>query len=304
MGKLEKVIVLSVLAVIAVILVLSLTLDDPLKKDKVVMAGSPSTKTAAAAPQNSVAADDRGERKPAPQASSSALVAQANNEPPINTAVAQGKPGDGLSALPGAGAVPADNPSGKAPSTLLSANVAQAKPDSVPAAVPAASPSGSILKTSDGLQDSYLADMKFYTWQSGDSFRSVAAKYYGDAAKFTLLRRSNEGRDNVQAGEKIFVPVFDLDGPHPADALSASSTPPKSAVSKDLTTAAPSAAKAPELPGGPRVHVVKDGESLWKIAKVELGDGGRWNEIFDANRDVMSKPEAVHVGMRLRIPAK
>jgi nucleoid-associated protein YgaU len=43
---------------------------------------------------------------------------------------------------------------------------------------------------------------------------------------------------------------------------------------------------------------------LWKIAKLELGDGGRWNEIFEANRDVLSKPEAVHTGLKLRIPAK
>ena len=39
MGKVEKVIVLGVLALIVGILVVSLTLDDPLKKDKVAMAG-------------------------------------------------------------------------------------------------------------------------------------------------------------------------------------------------------------------------------------------------------------------------
>jgi nucleoid-associated protein YgaU len=309
MGKLEKGIVLSVLAVIAVILVLSLTLDDPLKKDKAVMVGSSSPKTAAAA----ASAEERAEKtdKAAPSAPpATALVAQANAQPPLNP---QAKPLDGAGA-PGVAASNAPaNSSAQPPSTLLSTSVAPPRPDSsAPAAgIPSALPAGTILKSAEGLQDSYLSDMKFYMWQSGDSFRSVAAKYYGDAAKFTLLRRSNEGRENLQAGDKIFVPVFDLDAPRAGEAWTAAPaavSAPASANGKPVqpkdSAAGASATKSADLPGGPRVHVVKDGESLWRIAKLELGDGGRWNEIFDANRDVLSKPEAVHSGMRLRIPAK
>jgi nucleoid-associated protein YgaU len=307
MGKLEKVIVLSVLAVIAVILVLSLTLDDPLKKEKAVMAGSSSTKTAAANPSAPLAGEPK-DKAIAPPTSSPALGLQSGAQPPLNAPSSTATPA--VAALPPSGA----GANGAAPSTLLSANIAAPKSETPVVATPPALPAGSILKSTDGLQDSYVADMKFYTWQSGDSFRSIAAKVYGDAAKFTVLRRSNEGRENVQPGEKILVPVFDLDAPHgevaatatlaaapaPSQPAAQGSAPSKSAQTANLV--APKTATAPSA--GPRVHVVKDGESLWKIAKIELGDGGRWNEIFEANRDMLSKPEAVHAGMKLRVPAK
>jgi nucleoid-associated protein YgaU len=296
MGKVEKGIVLSVLALIVVILVISLTLDDPLKKEKAVMAGGSSAKTAAAELGGKASADGRAENKEKPPSSS----------PAATTAIPVSLAGDASKSAELAKQVaPAASgtPGGAAPSTLLNTSIAAPK-DDAPAVAPisnpqtpvaASLPAGAMLKSSDGLQDSYLADMKFYTWQSGDSFRSIAAKYYGDPAKFTVLRRSNEGRDNVQPGEKILVPVFDFDGPHAPEASPTAATPAKpTAKAADSTNAA----------GGPRVHVVKDGESLWKIAKLELGDGGRWNEIYEANRDVLSKPEAVHAGLKLRIPVK
>jgi nucleoid-associated protein YgaU len=38
------------------------------------------------------------------------------------------------------------------------------------------------------------------------------------------------------------------------------------------------------------------------IAKQELGNGARWKEIYDANRDQLSSPEALHTGIKLRLP--
>jgi nucleoid-associated protein YgaU len=316
MGKLEKVIVLTVLAVIAVILVISLTLDDPLKKDKLVLAGG--------APDRGAAAENAAKSPVHPAGAPTANVAPGAMPSagpiaagPNASAPANAKPVDlaaaGDAAVANAAAANVAHPS--APSTLLSTSVAP-KQESPSDAHTSDIPAGSLLKSSDGLQESYLPEMRFYTWQSGDSFRSVATKYYGDAAKFTLLRRSNEGRDNVQPGEKILVPVFDLDAPRatdvamaaPASGAGAANTASKPAPhSKDAAASTPKPAVAPktaDASGAPRVHVVLDGESLWKIAKLELGDGGRWNEIYEANRDVLSKPEAVHAGLKLRVPAK
>jgi nucleoid-associated protein YgaU len=295
MGKLEKVVVLSVLGLIAVILVISLSLDDPLKKEKAVWAGNPPGK--ASAGESAAAAPSKdANAKTAPSAQLAAGdKAAADGQPAADMAAkpADGTQSGGAQVANASGAHPADASADKsaaaAPSALLSSNVAPGQADVVAPAIP----SGSILKTIDGLQDSYSPDMKFYTWQAGDSFRSVSTKYYGDAARFTLLRRTNEGRDNVQAGEKILVPVFDLDGGHGAATAAAPAAKVEGAAKPDVG-AKPSAAKVADASGGPRVHVVKDGESLWKIAKVELGDGGRWNEIYEANRDVLSKPEAVH----------
>ena len=51
-----------------------------------------------------------------------------------------------------------------------------------------------------------------------------------------------------------------------------------------------------------RVHVVEDGDSLWTIAERYYGSGVRYLEIFDANRDVLQSPDALTLGVSLRVP--
>jgi len=62
--------------------------------------------------------------------------------------------------------------------------------------------------------------------------------------------------------------------------------------------AAPRAASAPVA----RTHEVRDGESLWVISKRHYGTGTRWTEIFEANRDVLPSADSLKVGTVLRIP--
>lgn len=277
MGKVEKVIVLSVLTLIALILVVSWTVDDP------IQAARNADPKPAALPADTLAQ--------APAAASTAPFGA-----PQSGAVT---PAGGA---PGAVAQPPLSTQKPASSALLSSAVQGL-------------PAGAALQTLDGLEDSYLPDMKFYTWREGDSFRLVAHRYYGDFRKLTLLRKVNEGRTEVKAGQKIFVPVFDIEGdagvaaaaPNvAADVLATNDAKPSQGKTTAAKTATPKKADAKEEPAksasGKRIHVVKEGESLWKIAKAELGNGGRWKEIYEANKDVLSSPEAVKKGQKLRIP--
>lgn len=50
------------------------------------------------------------------------------------------------------------------------------------------------------------------------------------------------------------------------------------------------------------IHIVQPGEGLWQIAERYYGDGNKYVEIYEANRDVMRSIEDIRVGMRLRIP--
>jgi nucleoid-associated protein YgaU len=49
-------------------------------------------------------------------------------------------------------------------------------------------------------------------------------------------------------------------------------------------------------------YEVKSGDTLWKIAKAHYGDGSLYPEIFNANQDVLTDPDKIKVGQRLRIP--
>jgi hypothetical protein len=53
-----------------------------------------------------------------------------------------------------------------------------------------------------------------------------------------------------------------------------------------------------------RTHEVVRGETLWSIAQAYFGDGHQWSRIFEANRDRMSDPHALEVGLVLTIPSE
>lgn len=49
-------------------------------------------------------------------------------------------------------------------------------------------------------------------------------------------------------------------------------------------------------------YEVKKGDTLWKIAKEHYGDGSLYPEIFKANQDILTDPDKIKVGQKLRIP--
>lgn len=62
----------------------------------------------------------------------------------------------------------------------------------------------------------------------------------------------------------------------------------------------------PERQGSPdkvASYTVSKGDSLCAIARKLLGDGGRWKEIYDLNRDKVSNPNLIRVGQVLAIPS-
>lgn len=51
------------------------------------------------------------------------------------------------------------------------------------------------------------------------------------------------------------------------------------------------------------VYTVKSGDTLWAIAKRQYGDGSRYSDIFNANRDVIGpSPHMIKPGQRLVMP--
>ena len=49
-------------------------------------------------------------------------------------------------------------------------------------------------------------------------------------------------------------------------------------------------------------YTVKKGDTLSKIAKAQLGDANRWQEIYDLNKDQIKNPNLIYAGQKFKIP--
>ena len=56
------------------------------------------------------------------------------------------------------------------------------------------------------------------------------------------------------------------------------------------------------VPAAAAEYTVQRGDSLWKIAKEQLGSGTRWYEIYEANRDAIRDPNLIYAGQVLQLP--
>lgn len=50
-------------------------------------------------------------------------------------------------------------------------------------------------------------------------------------------------------------------------------------------------------------YTVKSGDCLWNIAKKYLGDGSRYNEIYELNKDKITNPNLIYPGQVLTLPS-
>jgi nucleoid-associated protein YgaU len=56
----------------------------------------------------------------------------------------------------------------------------------------------------------------------------------------------------------------------------------------------------PTEPSG--IYIVEEGDTLWKIAQSQYGNGEKYEEIFEANKPMLRHPDKIYPGQRLRIP--
>ena len=62
------------------------------------------------------------------------------------------------------------------------------------------------------------------------------------------------------------------------------------------------AASAAPVTAAPRIHTVVEGDSLTRISVRYYGTASRWQDIYEANREVLRGENSLRPGQRLRIP--
>ena len=99
---------------------------------------------------------------------------------------------------------------------------------------------------------------------------------------------------NVEGVERVLADDLEVDEPIPTV------TPGATAG-----TAASADAPAAEFPGvlpGTRYYTIEKGDTLYAIAKEFYGNGMKYPEIFEANREVIEDPDKIYPGQKIRIP--
>ena len=147
---------------------------------------------------------------------------------------------------------------------------------------------------------------KTYVVSEGDNLAIIAQKFYGPDAgnkKINVMRIFEANRkllkslDEIYVGQKLTIPLLiDKSG----SVFSESLFEKVKSIGRKLTSDDPP--KAPRASRSEQ-YVVREGDSLWRIAVEQLGDGTRYKEIGELNADLENE-DYLTVGMLLKIPAK
>jgi nucleoid-associated protein YgaU len=160
------------------------------------------------------------------------------------------------------------------------------------ASVEAQPVSGTIYQVTDGDRLSDIA-LKFYGPKEGKKFANVQKIY--EANKKTL-----KSIDDLQVGQKLVIPPLN----EKEKAILKTGLFEK--VAKETKPAAAPAATATDKKTSKPLqeYVIKEQDTLWKIAAKFLGDGNRYEEIAKLNESVIKDTENLVVGTKIKIPAK
>lgn len=125
-----------------------------------------------------------------------------------------------------------------------------------------------------------VAGARKYTVKQGDTLGGIAARELGSATRWTEIQKINDNLapEKLRAGMTINLP----------------------ASSGKVAKADERKPSQPARTSGGRTYVVRNGDSLSRIAARELGEAGRWTEIRDMNPGL--DPNRLKVGASIQLP--
>ncbi len=141
-----------------------------------------------------------------------------------------------------------------------------------------------------------------YEVQPNDNYWAISKKLYGSGGYFKALAEHNRGRipqeNRLVVGDLISAPsVSELQKSYPGLC-------PKPSRRETLRTRATAVSTRGSSATG-RTYQVEEGDTLFDIARYELGKASRWVEIYKLNRDLLGKDfDYITPGTRLALPAK
>lgn len=152
-----------------------------------------------------------------------------------------------------------------------------------------------------------------HTVRAGDTLSAIVHTFYGTRSAKVIDAVYNANRTRLTSPDRLRIgtvltlpPIAGVGGPQSAGRPSgggdlrgpAQAGPLRAGVAARDRSRGDAAA----APNAVRWYQVKKGDTYVAIARAALGDGRRWREIFDLNRDRFPDPDRIVEGVRIRLP--
>lgn len=181
--------------------------------------------------------------------------------------------------------------------------------------------------------EQFGASYRVVTVRQGDTLSQLVARWCGGTADLDVVRALNEGLEpeRLRVGSTLWLPYVDdaellaafdsrrrgtesawpaeTGGGEPAATVREASSAPAPAVAVDgVSTAARNALRTPAVAvdsSAARTHVMREGESLWKLAVREVG-ANRARAYIDAIVELnrLPDPDRVRANTKLLLPSR
>jgi nucleoid-associated protein YgaU len=145
---------------------------------------------------------------------------------------------------------------------------------------------------------------RIYTVQDGDSLASIAKHFYGEELGnkkvnvdriFNANRKILKSADQIYVGQRLIVPSLpETVSDNPENVL------PAEHFEAIESIGARHEQKVTKTTDKIRYYKVREGDSLWKIAAEQLGNGNRYPELAKLNK--LEDEDFLIVGARLKLP--
>ncbi len=172
-------------------------------------------------------------------------------------------------------------------------------PTAVPTIVPSPTPTpaGQIAGGVSTSNDEQVAgaNQQKYTVVKGDNLWMIAEKTYKTGYGWVEIAKANNMTSKtvglIEVGQELNIPQLEKQYPTTV----ADQQGNVAQVTDNNDNAAPNITTANN-------YTVVRGDNLWNIARAAYGDGFKWTTIYEANKEIVTSPGYIEVGMNLKLP--
>ncbi len=162
------------------------------------------------------------------------------------------------------------------------------------------------------LRPSRSLQARRYTVVAGDTLSKIAAVHLGSASRtvvkaiFDANREILSSPDVLRVGAELVLPAIrGVPGSSSATSVNGAPTPvrPTAPQSTKVRSTFQSANPPARKPAPPvRWYQIKKNDRYISIARRQLGDAGRWREVYELNKGTFPDPQRIREGVRIKLP--